>query len=88
LAHLHHEDRDNIGGYPPSYAVSRHRRQYPEVLKVETNQHELYTPALTPVQTPKLAVHQSMWAEVVFNPLLGKRIPNVKLGVCQHRAVG
>lgn len=29
LAHFYHEDRDNIGGYPPSYAVSRHRRQHP-----------------------------------------------------------
>jgi len=46
LVHFYHEDSDNIGGYPPSYAVSRHRRQYPDVLKVGTKQHKLYTPGL------------------------------------------
>jgi len=35
-----------------------------------------------PVQTPQLAVHQSMWTEVVLNPLLGKWIQLMSNLVC------
>jgi len=46
LSRFHHADRDTIGGHPPRYTVSRHRRQYSDVLKVGTNQQQFYTSGL------------------------------------------